>query len=445
VDDDCVSTQSPFGGRTAQAFPTLPRGDVLGTYDSYPEAQRVVAKLAEADFPVAKLSIVGNDLKTVERVTGKMTYGRAALAGALSGLWLGFFFGIVLTLFSPSAGGLFAAAAVIGAGFGMLYGIVSFAITKRQRDFTSIHQVLATTYQIVVDPQLSGQAQRILGQAGAIEHTSWDQAGKGAHGGQPGPGQAPGRNQQGQIGQPGPGQQPWGPGQGGVPPQGGQPGGAPQYGQPGGAPQYGQPGGAPQYGQPAQPWQPGGPQQGSPYGGHATPHQQPGGPGQQAGHGQSAERPRYGTNDGPRYGADGTAGAPGSAGQGPDERSRPGVVRPTDAPRYGTDDGPRYGTNEGGTRPVPDNAPQTPRTPDTAPRYGTNDGGARSATDAPETSAARAPGAARSFGTSDGPRYGEQAPTADPTAADAHRGDADGTADGRDGGSVPREDDERGN
>jgi hypothetical protein len=404
VDDDCVSTQSPFGGRTAQAFPTLPRGDVLGTYDSYPEAQRVVAKLAEADFPVAKLSIVGNDLKTVERVTGKMTYGRAALAGALSGLWLGFFFGIVLTLFSPSAGGLFAAAAVIGAGFGMLYGIVSFAITKRQRDFTSIHQVLATTYQIVVDPQLSGQAQRILGQAGAIEHTSWDQAGTGAHGGQPGPGQVPGRNQQGQIGQPGPGQQQWGPGQGGVPPQGGQPGGAPQYGQPGGAPQYGQPGGAPQYGQPAQPWQPGGPQQGSPYGGHATPHQQPGGPGQQAGHGQSAERPRY-----------------------------------------GTDDGPRYGTNEGGTRPVPDNAPQTPRTPDTAPRYGTNDGGARSATDASETSAARAPGAARSFGTSNGPRYGEQAPTADPTAADAHRGDADGTADGRDGGSVPREDDERGN
>ncbi|WIB12049.1 general stress protein [Curtobacterium sp. MCPF17_052] len=151
-----MSTQSPFGGRTAQAFPTLPRGDVLGTYDSYPEAQRVVAKLAEADFPVAKLAIVGNDLKTVERVTGKMTYGRAALAGALSGLWLGFFFGIVLTLFSPSAGGLFAAAAVIGAGFGMLYGIVSFAITKRQRDFTSVHQVLATNYQIVVEPQLSG-------------------------------------------------------------------------------------------------------------------------------------------------------------------------------------------------------------------------------------------------------------------------------------------------
>jgi hypothetical protein len=444
-----VSTQSPFGGRTAQAFPTLPRGDVLGTYDSYPEAQRVVAKLAEADFPVAKLSIVGNDLKTVERVTGKMTYGRAALAGALSGLWLGFFFGIVLTLFSPSAGGLFAAAAVIGAGFGMLYGIVSFAITKRQRDFTSIHQVLATTYQIVVDPQLSGQAQRILGQAGAIEHTSWDQAGKGAHGGQPGPGQAPGRDQQGQIGQRGPGQQQWGPGPGGVPPQGGQPGGAPQYGQPGSAPQYGQP---------AQPGQPRGPQQGSPYGGHATPHQQPGGPGQHAGQGQQtggqqpggqqagqdrqAERPRYGTNDGPRYGADGAAGG---AGQGPDERPRPDSGRPADAPRYGTNDGPRYGTNDGGTRPASDGAPQTPRTPDAAPRYGTNDGVARSATDASEAPAPRASGSPRTFGTSDGPRYGEQAPTSDRTGADGDRSDADRTADDRDGEQARREDDDRRN
>ncbi|WP_394329637.1 general stress protein, partial [Mycobacteroides abscessus] len=62
VNDGWVSNQSPFAGRTAQAFPTLPKGDVLGTYDSYPDAQRVVAKLAEADFPVNQLSIVGNDL-----------------------------------------------------------------------------------------------------------------------------------------------------------------------------------------------------------------------------------------------------------------------------------------------------------------------------------------------------------------------------------------------
>jgi hypothetical protein len=148
----------------AAAFPTLPRGDVLGTYQTYPEAQQVVAKLADSDFPVGKLSIVGNDLKTVERVTGKMTYGRAAVAGALSGLWLGIFFGIVLTLFSQGGSlTVIVAAAIIGAAFGMLYGVVSFSITRRARDFTSVHQVLASNYQIICDPQLTLQAQRILG------------------------------------------------------------------------------------------------------------------------------------------------------------------------------------------------------------------------------------------------------------------------------------------
>lgn len=158
-----VSNQSPFG-RVTQAFPTLPKGDVLGTFETYPEAQRAVAQLAAADFPVGRLSIVGNDLKTVERVTGKLTYGRAALAGAVSGLWLGIFFGIVLELFSANAPvGMIGAAAIIGAAFGVLYGVVSFSVTKRQRDFTSVHQVLASNYQIVIDPQLIGRARQILG------------------------------------------------------------------------------------------------------------------------------------------------------------------------------------------------------------------------------------------------------------------------------------------
>ncbi|WIE76451.1 general stress protein [Curtobacterium sp. MCSS17_007] len=304
-----MSNQSPFAGRTAQAFPTLPRGDVLGTYDSYPDAQRVVAKLAEADFPVAKISIVGNDLKTVERVTGKMTYGRAAIAGALSGLWLGIFFGIVLTLFAPSAGGLILAAAIIGAAFGMLYGIVSFAITKRQRDFTSVHQVLATNYQIVVDPQLTGQAQRILGQHGATPSTHWNDA--------PQPG-APGTQAR-----PFQGQQPWRPG----------------------------------------------PQQGSPYGGQSTPHQ-PGGP-RQPGGPQQLGTPAPGPQAGSAHPGGGPQG-PGREGApqtGADDRPRYGT---NDGPRYGTNDGPRYGeTPQTAPRQAPATDPRVPQSrPDEPPQYG---------------------------------------------------------------------------
>jgi len=158
-----MTNQSPLGRRSLVP-PTVPRGDVLGTYDSYPEAQAAVEKLSHAEFPIKQLAIIGNELTTVERVTGRLSYGRAALAGAVTGLWLGVFFGLVMLLFSPetATATTVGAAALIGAGFGMLYGLASFAISRRRRDFTSTHQVLARSYQIVVDPQVSGRAREIL-------------------------------------------------------------------------------------------------------------------------------------------------------------------------------------------------------------------------------------------------------------------------------------------
>lgn len=141
---------------------------MLGTYDSYLEAQGVVDRLSKAEFDVAHLSIVGNDLKTVERVTGRLTYGRAALAGAASGAWLGLFFGLVFTLFSPVSPqlfGLVGAALLIGAGFGAIFGVVSYAITRRNRDFTSTHQVIASNYQVIIDPEFTAKAQSVLSSA----------------------------------------------------------------------------------------------------------------------------------------------------------------------------------------------------------------------------------------------------------------------------------------
>lgn len=157
-----MSTPS-FGRR--RVTPSVPKGDVLGTYETYVEAQRVVDRLSKAEFDVAHLAIVGNDLKTVENVTGRLTYGRAALAGAASGAWLGLFFGLVITLFAPLGPQLLAtagAALMIGAGFGAIFGIVGYAITRRNRDFTSTHQVVAGNYQVIIDPQLTAKAQQTL-------------------------------------------------------------------------------------------------------------------------------------------------------------------------------------------------------------------------------------------------------------------------------------------
>jgi hypothetical protein len=158
-----MTNQSPFT-RRARLLPSIPKGDVLGSYDTYPEAQQVVDRLAHGDLDVSKVSIVGSDLKTVERVTGKLSYGRVAGAGAASGAWFGLFLGLLLTFVTNSPNVLLYAfaAIVIGAGFGMLFGIVSYAITRRTRDFTSTHQVLASRYEIIVDPSLTLRAQETL-------------------------------------------------------------------------------------------------------------------------------------------------------------------------------------------------------------------------------------------------------------------------------------------
>lgn len=157
-------TNPSMMSRTMANFPKLPAGEVLGTYSSYDEALRVVDHLAKVEFEVKQVSIVGSDLRTVERVTGRMSYGKAALAGAASGAWMGLFFGLLMFLFIPTGNAVLylGAAVLIGAGFGMLFGVVSYAFTRRRRDFTSVHQVIAAKYEVIVDSESLAAAQRAL-------------------------------------------------------------------------------------------------------------------------------------------------------------------------------------------------------------------------------------------------------------------------------------------
>nr|WP_228512157.1 general stress protein [Clavibacter sp. VKM Ac-2872] len=148
-------------------MPKLPKGEPVATYETYDEAQKAVVMLAEADFPVTQVSIVGNELTSVERVTGKLTSARAAIAGAASGAWLGLFLGLVTFLFSPVPNISFVVGAVIiGVGFGAIYGIVSYSVTRRRRDFTSVMQVTATSYSVVVEPDSLHRARNVLGIGG---------------------------------------------------------------------------------------------------------------------------------------------------------------------------------------------------------------------------------------------------------------------------------------
>lgn len=223
-----MSTPRP---EQARIFPTIPRGEVIGRYEDYLDAQKIVDYLADNDFPVANVSIIGNDLKLVERVRTKLSYPRVALQGASQGAMIGLFFGLLLLFFTPSdeMNGLSIVAAVLmGAVLFMMMSVINYAMQKGKRDFSSTRQVLPSTWDVVVDRSVAGQAKQLASRlpmrpAQAASTTGWG-APVQTPPSQPGPGQ-PGSGQPG-VGQPGAGR-----------PDGGQPG----AGQPGGPASAGQP------------------------------------------------------------------------------------------------------------------------------------------------------------------------------------------------------------
>ena len=149
----------PIGGLTLD-YPMS-----LGTYDKYEDAQKAVDYLSDNQFAVENCMIVGTDLKQVERVTGRLTRGRVAGAGALSGMWMGLFVGLIFTLFDQgSQGSTLAVMSTVafGAVFGVVWALLGYAATKGRRDFTSVSQVVATRYEVLVEHKLAEQGRAML-------------------------------------------------------------------------------------------------------------------------------------------------------------------------------------------------------------------------------------------------------------------------------------------
>ncbi|HLS25767.1 MAG TPA: general stress protein [Beutenbergiaceae bacterium] len=142
---------------------TQPRGEEIASYDSYAEAQRAVDYLSDHQFNVKAVTIVGTDLKMVERITGRLNYPRAALSGAASGAWFGLFVGLLLALITEGAIlNTLLFALLIGAGFGMMFGVIAYALTGGKRDFTSSSQVVASSFAVLCLPEYAGQARQLL-------------------------------------------------------------------------------------------------------------------------------------------------------------------------------------------------------------------------------------------------------------------------------------------
>jgi hypothetical protein len=137
----------------------------LAVYDDYAAAQKAVDFLSDKEFPVQNCMIVGTDLKQVERITGRLTTGKIAVGGALSGLWLGIFIGIIFAIFDSGSGfATIATTAAFGVAFGIIWALVGYAATRGQRDFSSVRVVVATRYEVLVEHKLLLRAQELLAQ-----------------------------------------------------------------------------------------------------------------------------------------------------------------------------------------------------------------------------------------------------------------------------------------
>ena len=137
----------------------------LAVYDDYAGAQKAVDFLSDNKFPVEQCMIVGTDLKRIERITGRLTTGRVAMGGALSG-----------RLARPvRRADLHAvhrrgrvrhdlSTMLFGALFGLIWALVGYAMTRGQRDFSSVTQVVATRYEVLVEHKVAAQARELLAQ-----------------------------------------------------------------------------------------------------------------------------------------------------------------------------------------------------------------------------------------------------------------------------------------
>jgi hypothetical protein len=155
----------PVPPRTIASVAPGPRRTVA-SYANYADAESAVDWLADQGFPVERGAIVGMGLRSVERVAGRMTAGRAALVGAAWGIVAGALLALLVGIFPWDSGSaeMLAFALVVGAIFGAVSGaLVHEALSGGRRDFISATQIEADRYDVQVDDDSADEAQRLLG------------------------------------------------------------------------------------------------------------------------------------------------------------------------------------------------------------------------------------------------------------------------------------------
>ena len=154
--------------------------NVVAIYPDHEAAELAVAKLRDASFDVTKLSIIGKDYHTEEKIVGYYTTGdrmkywglRGAFWGGMWGMLLGAGFFLIPGVGSVLVGGPFLgalvtgleSAAIVGGSSAIAVGLVHLGIPKEEA-IEYENAIIADKFLLIanVAPEDLARARQILG------------------------------------------------------------------------------------------------------------------------------------------------------------------------------------------------------------------------------------------------------------------------------------------
>ena len=167
--------------------------NVVAVYSSHTEAEQAVSKLSVASFDITRISIVGKDYHTEEKVVGYYSTGdRMKSWGGLGAFWggiWGLLFGagfflipgigpiLVAGPFLPALIGALESAVVVGGLSALAAGLVSIGIPK-QSAIKYEADIKADKFVLVAHgtPEELGRARTILAETSPISIESHEKA-----------------------------------------------------------------------------------------------------------------------------------------------------------------------------------------------------------------------------------------------------------------------------
>lgn len=139
-------------------------GETVASVRDYEAAQKTVSKLIAGDVPARDIAIVGQGVRTIERITGRLGYAAAARSGAVNGVLIGLLLSAILVIGNPDAPiQLFVGFVFIGVALGMILSLITYAIVRRRRDYASVTQLAADHYEVTVLPTSLTKARDVVG------------------------------------------------------------------------------------------------------------------------------------------------------------------------------------------------------------------------------------------------------------------------------------------